>query len=520
MKNQKVQFRIDEWLFVPYEDKFILHGETIVIDNRLSKLFHFLCENPDIVFSRDELINEVWNGSILSDQVITQAIFELRKILKQHGNHPYGYIVTVPKRGYKLDATVERIIEPAKGPVESVIEEEEQPQSVETEPEVVQEAQVEPEVKEETTPAPATPTPVAPEKKSNSKLWFGFAAVFALIAVIGFYLQGSNSSVNEAPPQVSASEEPEVTTSYLSLEPRYVHVIVEQEVLYDDFKTGVVKTLLDLLKVYQDVRIIYNGPATKFAVHEIRFASSTSQNRTYLEIEYVNRISGHKHLDRKYDITSPSLKPSLKRSLDDLLDSLHIEIDKEILANHVDELPSEEGAIEAIVTAYASTYHAHTQGRALELIQEAEMHSPDNPYVIATNYIYNLSYLYLHPKGDNIEAINKLNAEASEKFAVLESQDKITPKVMEAMAMMALSKDDALLAKNILQTIPHQRKTVLFYVLNGKAAELSGNRDSAEEFYYNAVIEASSTLVLNLSEVLFFNSDLSDIKSKVKDNSL
>lgn len=86
--------------------------------------------------------------------------------------------------------------------------------------------------------------------------------------------------------------------------------------------------------------------------------------------------------------------------------------------------------------------------------------------------------------------------------------------------MMALSKDDALLAKNILQTIPHQRKTVLFYVLNGKAAELSGNRDSAEEFYYNAVIEASSTLVLNLSEVLFFNSDLSDIKSKVKDSSL
>lgn len=226
--------------------------------------------------------------------------------------------------------------------------------------------------------------------------------------MIGFYLQGSNSSVNEAPPQVSASEEPEVTTSYLSLEPRYVHVIVEQEVLYDDFKTGVVKTLLDLLKVYQDVRIIYNGPATKFAVHEIRFASSTSQNRTYLEIEYVNRISGHKHLDRKYDITSPSLKPSLKRSLDDLLDSLHIEIDKEILANHVDELPSEEGAIEAIVTAYASTYHAHTQGRALELIQEAEMHSPDNPYVIATNYIYNLSYLYLHPKGDNIEALTSL----------------------------------------------------------------------------------------------------------------
>lgn len=70
----------------------------------------FFCQNPKIVFSRDELINEVWNGSILTDQVITQAIFELRKILKAAERHSMGHIITVPKRGYKLDVDVHKTI--------------------------------------------------------------------------------------------------------------------------------------------------------------------------------------------------------------------------------------------------------------------------------------------------------------------------------------------------------------------------------------------------------------------------
>lgn len=526
MKNQKVQFRIDEWLFVPYEDKFILHGEPIVIDNRLSKLFHFLCENPDTVFSRDELINEVWNGSILSDQVITQAIFELRKILKQHGNHPYGYIVTVPKRGYKLDATVEKVIEAPKPPVESVVEleAEAEPEVEQTESEELVAANSEakePVVtkapsSEQVTAAPEVES--APARSTRNMRWV-LATLIVLVAILGVYVQYSNAP-SEPTSVVSASDEPEINTSYLSLEPRYVHVIVAPEVLNDDFKIGVAKTLLDYLKTYQDVRIIYSGPAAKFAAHEIRFDTSASQNKTFLEIEYVNRISDHKHLDRKYDITGSALKPSLKRSLDDILDVFHIEIGKELLAERVDELPNEEAAIEAVLTAYASTYHTHTQTKALELIQEAEVYAPENAYVLATGYIYNLSYLYLHPKGDNIQAITELNTKAMEKFARLSEAQRETPRVMEAMAMMALSNDDALQAKNILQTIPHQRKTVLYYVLNGKAAELTGNRDSAEEFYYNAVIEASSTLVLDLTEVLFFNSDLSDIKGKIDQSSL
>jgi len=44
--------------------------------------------------------------SEVTDQVVTQSIFELRKILKDGRTDATDYIVTVPKRGYKLVAPV------------------------------------------------------------------------------------------------------------------------------------------------------------------------------------------------------------------------------------------------------------------------------------------------------------------------------------------------------------------------------------------------------------------------------
>ncbi len=112
--------------------------------------------------------------------------------------------------------------------------------------------------------------------------------------------------------------------------------------------------------------------------------------------------------------------------------------------------------------------------------------------------------------------LEQLNTETLLKFEQFASANQTTPRVLEASAMMALTNDEPLQAKTILQTIPHERRTVFFYILNAKASELTGNRDAAEEFYYHAVLESSTIQVLNLSEVLFFNSDLSDIKKKVE----
>ena len=69
---------------MPNEGQIQFADSCITIDNRLTKLLEFLCLNPGLTHTRDELIEEVWSGSVLTDQVVTQAVFELRKVLKTH----------------------------------------------------------------------------------------------------------------------------------------------------------------------------------------------------------------------------------------------------------------------------------------------------------------------------------------------------------------------------------------------------------------------------------------------------
>lgn len=549
---------MDEWVFIPYEDKFILHGEDIIIDNRLSKLFHFLCDNPETVFSRDELINEVWNGSILTDQVITQAIFELRKILKQHGNHPYGYIVTVPKRGYKLDAKVQQIIDTLSSTPEVItndapttIEDLELPSAATPDPTEALDrtsAAVRTTSIEQNTPiasptstsdepnstteedgyvspskqkvTPKTDTPV--DRRTDSKIadktrlkkrWFVVPALIVLGASVSYsymHVSSNQEKMNVV--------EAEVTQSYISLEPRYIHVVMDSNILNDDLKVGFTKKLLEYLKTYKDFRLIYGGPAASIAANELRFNTHTKDGQDFLEIEYVNRISGHKHLDRKYRLTPSSLKPAMKKSLDDLLDSFNIEIDKALIANLVDELPESNVSTASALTSLGASYHNYTHIKALNQINKAQEESPNNPYVVATNYIFQVSHLYLNPTQSLAEDMSLLNLSTMDKFDEFASMGKLTPRVLEAKAMMALSNDKPLEAKSLLQSIPHERRSIFFYVLNAKASELTGNRDAAEEFYYHAVLETSDVQILNLSEVLFFNSDLSDIKEKLSTN--
>ncbi len=86
MPDKNISFIVDEWRFVPNEGQIQFADSCITIDNRLSKLLEFLCLNPGLTHTRDELIEQVWGGSVLTDQVVTQAVFELRKVLKNTAN--------------------------------------------------------------------------------------------------------------------------------------------------------------------------------------------------------------------------------------------------------------------------------------------------------------------------------------------------------------------------------------------------------------------------------------------------
>lgn len=75
-----------------------------VLEPKASALLAYLIMHQGRDISRDELIDQVWGGQIVSDGAINRVIVRLRRALGD-SEKPRQYIVTVPKLGYRFVAT-------------------------------------------------------------------------------------------------------------------------------------------------------------------------------------------------------------------------------------------------------------------------------------------------------------------------------------------------------------------------------------------------------------------------------
>jgi hypothetical protein len=65
-----------------------------------------LVDAPEIVVSKQQLIDRVWNTEFVTDNALTHAVTELRKKLGDDAENP-TYIETIPRRGYRLVAELD-----------------------------------------------------------------------------------------------------------------------------------------------------------------------------------------------------------------------------------------------------------------------------------------------------------------------------------------------------------------------------------------------------------------------------
>ena len=77
---KNLQFQIGEWVFSPAERTlFHLEQETSVdLDQRTAQLLHLFIQRANEVLSREEIIEAIWDRSVVTDHAVTQSIFELR----------------------------------------------------------------------------------------------------------------------------------------------------------------------------------------------------------------------------------------------------------------------------------------------------------------------------------------------------------------------------------------------------------------------------------------------------------
>lgn len=81
-----------------------INGKVTECEPKLFELLIFFCRNSQRALSRDELIEHVWQGRVVSDTAVNRAISQLRKLIEPEPTKPI-YIVTVSKVGYRFAVT-------------------------------------------------------------------------------------------------------------------------------------------------------------------------------------------------------------------------------------------------------------------------------------------------------------------------------------------------------------------------------------------------------------------------------
>lgn len=104
MKYQFDDIEIDTDTFELRRDGVTQPVEPLVFD-----LIYFLIQNPERIISRDEIIEVVWAGKIVSDATISSCIKSARKALGDSGRQQ-KYIKTIRSRGIKFTATIKTMV--------------------------------------------------------------------------------------------------------------------------------------------------------------------------------------------------------------------------------------------------------------------------------------------------------------------------------------------------------------------------------------------------------------------------
>jgi TolB-like protein len=101
--GDSMRIRIGTWIATPSLNSVEGDGVATRLEPRAMNLLVYLAEHAGSVVSIDQLITDVWRGSVVNDGSVYLAVSQLRQALGR------GYIETVRKRGYRLTAPVEPV---------------------------------------------------------------------------------------------------------------------------------------------------------------------------------------------------------------------------------------------------------------------------------------------------------------------------------------------------------------------------------------------------------------------------
>lgn len=100
-----VVYRFADCVLDPQRQEMTRGGEPVALEPQVLALLVFLIENRDRVVSRDDILDTVWDGRIVSDATLSSRISAARSAAGDSGE-TQSVIRTIPRRGFRFVADV------------------------------------------------------------------------------------------------------------------------------------------------------------------------------------------------------------------------------------------------------------------------------------------------------------------------------------------------------------------------------------------------------------------------------
>jgi TolB-like protein/DNA-binding winged helix-turn-helix (wHTH) protein/Tfp pilus assembly protein PilF len=212
-------------------------GGIAQLDPKVMAVLVLMGEHPGEVMLREDLVSRLWGNVVVTDDALTRCFYELRRHLSQAGGDERyrDLIETLPKRGYRLRATVNRAT-----------------------------------VK----PVEATSNVAAAPAARRSRPWIPAIVAAVVLAAIGVAVYFSRSSQNPEPPTAAAAVHSIVVLPFLDMS-------AEKDQGY--FADGVAEEILNRLAQSRNLRVTARTSA--FALRDQ--ALDVPQIAERLDVDYV-----------------------------------------------------------------------------------------------------------------------------------------------------------------------------------------------------------------------------------------
>ena len=103
--NQMNVFEFSSFVLDPNTVRLLKQGRAIEVEPQVFQTLLLLVKNSERVVTKDELMQAVWSGRLVTDNVITRTIYKIRKIIDS-ADDSQSMIRTVRGNGYQFIAEV------------------------------------------------------------------------------------------------------------------------------------------------------------------------------------------------------------------------------------------------------------------------------------------------------------------------------------------------------------------------------------------------------------------------------